>query len=229
MRTERWVWSSVVAVVCSACGCQPAVDATVDSTVLPLAEPVETPQEPAVDPSEEGTDALVTIRPTSDYGEFPGRIEHLGRALLRNGVGLCEWGVFGFDLYRGALYVERRSSDPETLLAADQVSVVHLHFLRSLSETQLGDAFTASVTVNAGEDAPRYGGALERLNGSLGDVDAGDSLTFTSVPGRGLIVQRDGAVVADIVDESFRRLFLRLYLGEKPPTTALRAGMLGDW
>jgi hypothetical protein len=44
----------------------------------------------------------------------------------------------------------------------------------------------------------------------------------------GLWVQRDGRLVVSIPDAEFADLFVRLYLGDKPPTRALRDGMLGS-
>ncbi len=46
-------------------------------------------------------------------------------------------------------------------------------------------------------------------------------------PGNGLAILRDGRVVDRVGEESFRRLFLQLYLGDQPPTAALRDGLLG--
>ncbi|MHC4513099.1 MAG: chalcone isomerase family protein [Planctomycetota bacterium] len=54
------------------------------------------------------------------------------------------------------------------------------------------------------------------------------AFTFTAEPGTGLWVQHDGRLVASIPDPKFANLFVLLYLGDKPPTRALRDGLLGS-
>lgn len=150
-----------------------------------------------------------------------------GKDLLLHGVGLCEWGIFGIDLYYCALYAERRMETAEQAVVGDQVLVIHLDFVRKLTAAQLGEAFTAATKVNVGEALPTYQKALAELCAAMRDVGAGDTYSFVLVPKRGIEVRRNGEPVTTIGDEAFRVLFQRLYLGDKPPTQDLRTGMLG--
>ncbi len=45
-------------------------------------------------------------------GTFPAEVTLQEQKLVRNGAGLCEWGIFGIDLYHAALFVETK---PETV------------------------------------------------------------------------------------------------------------------
>ena len=160
-------------------------------------------------------------------GVYGKSVTAAGKDLLLHGVGLCEWGIFGIDLYYCALYAERRMETPAQAIAADQVLVIHLDFVRKLTATQLGDAFTAATKVNVGDALPSYQKPLAALCAAMRDVAAGDSYTFVLVPQKGIEVRRNGELVTVVGDEPFRVLFQRLYLGDKPPTEDLRKGMLG--
>lgn len=158
---------------------------------------------------------------------YPPAVRWGERELSCNGTGLCEWGIFGIDLYDAALYLERRAGDLAAASEPDQRYVLHLHFVRSLTASQLGEAFTAAVRANVGADLGALAAPLQQLCAAMRDVADGSGYTFAGEPGAGLAILRDGALVDRIADEPFRRLFLRLYLGDQPPTKALREGLLG--
>lgn len=149
------------------------------------------------------------------------------RELQRNGQGLCEWGVFGIDLYIAALYCERPTRDFATALTPDQRTVFHLHFVRSLTGAQLAEAYTASTRLNTGDRFGDFAAPLQQLVAAMQTVQAGDRYTFFGEPGKGLTIARNGVVVGKVVDDAFRRLFVQLYLGDQPPTAALRKALLG--
>jgi hypothetical protein len=158
--------------------------------------------------------------------KFGAELQVREKTLARNGVGLCEWGIFGIDLYEAALYAERSVTDLKGALEPAQTLVVHLHFVRALTKAQLTEAYTAAVRANTGDKAGEFDKPLARLVESLQDVKNGDAYTFFCEPGVGVSVLRAGKVVATVADDEFRKLFVKLYLGDKPPTKALRDGLL---
>lgn len=160
-------------------------------------------------------------------GTFPGEVAAGEQKLVLNGAGLCEWGIFAIDLYRAALYVERKPETVAKAMAADQTMVIHLEFCRELTAAQLCEAYTASVKVNAGKDLSRHEASLQALCGAMETVKEGDAYTFLLVPEAGTKVLRNGKEVAAVPSEEFRQLFVRLYLGDKPPTSNLRKALLG--
>ena len=161
------------------------------------------------------------IELASDYADFPATTEFDGKTLQLNGAALCEWGLLGFNLYRGALYVERPSRDAETLLQVDQTMLVHLHFVRKLSAAQLQDAFRASVHYQVGAASPLES-ELQSLLSWMVDVRKGDAMSFVVDSNKHLIGFVNGAPMGKIESPEFGELFVRLYLGNKPPTEALK-------
>ena len=166
------------------------------------------------------------IQLKSDYADFPAKVPLGAKSLSLNGSALCEWGLLGFNLYRGALYVERTSKDAAELMRADQTMLVYLHFVRKLSADQLRDAFRASVHYQVGENSPQEHN-LQTLLSWMNPVTKGDAMAFVVDQDQALTGYRNGAPLGKIGDTEFSKLFIQLYLGNKPPTEALKKGMLG--
>lgn len=175
----------------------------------------------------DGSDRPLAAPARSRTGVFDPTLVVRNKTLQRNGTGLCEWGIFGIDLYEAALYAERATRDLQGAQEPPQTLVFHLHFVRGLTRAQLGEAFTAATKANTGDRFADHEQALGKLVEAMQDVKSGDAYTFFCEPGTGLSVLRGGKVVATIRDEAFTRLFVQLYLGDKPPTKALRDGLLG--
>lgn len=161
-------------------------------------------------------------------GRFVQEVAYGDKKLSLHGTGLCEWGIFGINLYWAALYVEKRPETKESLLRADQTLVIHLEFSRALTGEQLGDAYEASIKLNAGKKIATYRAGLAQLKTMLKTVKADERYTFIAQPGKGITVQRESKVIGVIKSDAFRLLFVKLYLGDKPPTKALRKGLLGN-
>jgi hypothetical protein len=158
---------------------------------------------------------------------FPVRVEAGGRTLHLNGWGLCEWGVFNWDLYYAALHCEQTSRSGSKLVKLDRGYQIHLHFLRELTRDQMRKAFRASAEANAGKKLPRYSKRLNQLLAWMRTVEKGDDLRFVYLPGRGTTVSFNGKLAGTIPGADWARFFLDLYVGSKPPTQALRKGLLG--
>lgn len=167
---------------------------------------------------------IVTLE--SDYADFPKETSYAGKTLKLNGAGLCEWGLLGFNLYRAGLYVERPSTDAETLLAVDQTMLIYQHFVRKLSASQLQDAFRASVRYQIGENS-ELEPQLQTLLDWMVEVRKGDAMAFVVDEQQHLVGFLNGQPMGRIESPEFGRLFIQLYLGNKPPTEALKKGMLG--
>lgn len=168
-----------------------------------------------------------SLRLASTEDAFPSEIRFDGAKLVLNGSGLCEWGVFGIDLYRAALYLGAPARDLDSVLETESPVVIHLHFVRSLTKDQLATAYSASVKTNTGDGFGSHEASLQELCNLLVSVDDGDSLTFVADLERRVEVLRNGSSLGFAGDRSFARLFVDLYLGDKPPTKALRRGLFG--
>lgn len=145
-----------------------------------------------------------------------------------NGAGLCEWGIFGIDLYWAALYLEEKTGDSKTVIASEQTKSFHMHFVRSLTREQMQEAYTASIKINAGKNLARYEKRLDQFVNLLTAMNEGDDLVFVFRPGRGLQVFVRDRLRGTIEGDDFGRLFFKLYFGPNPPDENLKKGLLGQ-
>ncbi len=68
---------------------------------------------------------------------------------------------------------------------------------------------------------------IRRLNGWVTDVDEGDRMMFTYIPGTGLQVVVNGRRKGTIEGDDFARAFFNIWLGSNPPNSGLKRGLLG--
>lgn len=204
---------------------RPVAPAAEELPPTPASVPAASTSNPIEVSSEANQLAVLPLHERRD--EFPAEIQVDGRKLTLNGQGLCEYGIFGIDLYYGAFYVERPAQEAAVILTDPQLAVVHLRFVRSLTKQQLGDAYAGSITANRPDDAKAFEADIAQLRKLLQDVSDGDSLTFTVRPGRGVWVQCNGTLAGAIESVALSDLFVELYIGPKPPTSELRAALLG--
>lgn len=190
---------------------------------LGSAEP-STAKKPSV---ESKTATAKPIARTGPKKLFPVRVEAGGRTLRLNGWGLCEWGVFNWDLYYAALHCEQTSRSGSRLTKLDQGYQIQLHFLRELTRDQMRKAFRASAEANAGKKLPIYRKSLNKLLTLMRTVEKGHDLRFLYLPGKGTSVSFNGKLAGTIPGADWARFFLGLYVGGKPPTQDLRKGLLG--
>lgn len=159
---------------------------------------------------------------------MPDRIVVDGRELVLNGMGLREATFFKVDVYVAGLYLEERSSDPARILDSAGIKRIVMHFVYSrVDREKLIEAWEEGLRENLGSDFDRLRSSLERLDGWMETVQAGDTMVFTALPGRGLEVEVKGRVKGVVADSDFARLFWAVWLGPEPPNPGLKRGLLG--
>ena len=159
---------------------------------------------------------------------FPVSLVVAGKTLKKNGEALCEWGFFGLDLYRVALWVETPSSEPEVLLQQNTVRCLELHFLRALSQKQMRKAYRESIKANQPADKEELKTSIEKFLESVEAASKGSKMRLTCLPGKGLEIQQGKKITLIPGNREFLDLILKLYIGNKPPTPAVARGLLGQ-
>jgi chalcone isomerase-like protein len=170
-------------------------------------------------PASAGSKAGVTM---------PDRIEVGGKPLVLNGMGLREATWLKVDVYVAGLYLESVSSDAGAIIAQQQTKRLVLRFVRDVDRSDIVKAWTGGFKGNATVKLDAIQPLIERLNGWMGDFEKGDTLVFTFVPGTGVEVVVNGTRKGVLAGEDFGRSLLAIWLGPKPPTGALKKGLLGN-
>jgi len=149
-----------------------------------------------------------------------------GTKLLLNGLGLRT--KFMVKVYVAGLYVERKSSDPRAILAADAPKRIVMHFLHGASKNQMADAFNDSFNDNSPDAMRTRKADIDRLLGALEPVKVGDEMVFTYLPGTGTTFALNGQERLTIAGPAFGPVLFSVWLGPKPPNVDLKKGMLGQ-
>jgi hypothetical protein len=159
---------------------------------------------------------------------LPDRVTVGETELQLNGLGLREASMLKVDVYVAGLYLEETSSDPSTILASDQIKRIHMDFVyKKVATKKITKAWIDGIEANVPDEADALAASLDQLNAWMEEMVKGDTMTFTSIPGKGLEVvvkeQRKGL----IEDPAFAKAFWSIFLGPEPPNEGLKTGLLG--
>lgn len=148
-----------------------------------------------------------------------------GRTLQLNGAGLRS--RFLVEIYVGALYLERPSSDAVAILAADQPWAVTLTFRRDVDHHRILDAFVTAFEHNSPEQLERLKPQLEIFHAVLQDLKDGQTMRLHYQPGAGTTLTVPGGATATVPGWPFGEAVLRTWLGDHPTDAGLKDALLG--
>lgn len=162
---------------------------------------------------------LLVATPAAAEAEFPAGMTAGGRALVLNGTGSRRY--LSVEIYRAALYLAARGSDPGAILDSPQPKLLLLRYRRDVPLDAVERAWDAAFA-----DACRCP-APEPLRAWLRPIGAGDAERY--------LILADGAELAANDAPSVRipgalaaRTLLATFIGPAAPTAALRRGLLGQ-
>ena len=157
-------------------------------------------------------------------------IQLQGAPLQLNGAGIRYKAVF--KVYTAALYLGKKASTPEEVLAAAGAKRVTITMLRDIDANELGKLFTRSVEDNSprSEFSQLIPGLL-RMGQMFADqkqLKAGDSFTIDWLPGSGTLITVRGVPQGEPIKEvAFFNALLRIWLGPNPADWKLKDALLG--
>jgi hypothetical protein len=157
---------------------------------------------------------------------LPDTAQVAGTAVKLNGMGLRE--KYFIDVYVGGLYLVTPTHDGRRAIAADEAKRVVMHFIyRAVTREQMLETFLEGFgSAATGPQAAN----VATMSGWVpaAGVKAGDELAFDYGPGVGTSMLLNGRKLGTIPGSDFMRLVFGIFLGDHPPTAALKAGLLGQ-
>ena len=163
------------------------------------------------------------IRAASLAGvELPDTETVNGTRLVLNGMGLRQATVLRVKAYVGGLYLEKPSSDPDTVINSRQCKRVTMVFLRDIDGSRLASGWADELRKVGGTEA-----SISRFTSLIGDVKKGDTMSFTWCPDKGVEVAARGAVRGTVPGDDFARTLFTIWFGPEPGDENLKRGMLG--
>ena len=156
---------------------------------------------------------------------LPDTVSVEGKTLKLNGAGLRTKVVF--KVYVAGLYVETPTKDAAALVSSDQLKRMHLSILRSLDRSKITEAISEGFEKNSKGELPGLKARLDRLNAMIPDVEKGDQILLTYVPGRGTVVSAKNVEKGVIEGKDFADALFSVWLGANPVQPDLKKGLLG--
>jgi Chalcone isomerase-like len=153
-----------------------------------------------------------------------------GKTLVLNGAGVRTRAIF--KVYAMGLYLTKKETTAEGVLAADGPRRVTLHMLRNLSGEDFGKAFTEGLNNNTtADERAKLASQITRFGETFtkyGELKTGDIVQMDWVPGQGMLSSVNGKPVGEPYSEqAFYNAVLRIWLGDKPADSSLKPQLLG--
>ncbi len=174
--------------------------------------------------------ALLSIALVSLAGEvagvsMPTTATLEGKTLRLNGMGLRTKVIF--KVYVAGLYLENPSKDAGSVVSSDQVKSMRLAILRSLKGSQVTEAIEEGFEKNSKPQMAALKPRLAKLGTLIPNVEKGDDVLLTYVPGKGTVVTVKGAEKGVIEGKDFADALLSVWLGSNPVQEDLKKELLG--
>ncbi len=158
---------------------------------------------------------------------YPDEITVSGTPLVLNGLGTREATMFNVNVYVAALYVETPSSSGSSIYESDEARRLILHFVRDVGMDDITGAWQQGFENNAANQVASMQDDINLLNSWMREMKDGDRMQFTCIPGTGLEVSVKGSVKGTIPGNDFAGAFFSIWLGDNPPNSGLKNGLLG--
>jgi hypothetical protein len=151
-----------------------------------------------------------------------------GQSLVLNGIGVRTLTIFRVKVYVAALYVAKPSHDSAQILASPEPKVIVLQFIHSGSKAQVQREYREGEANNCGngECAPTDQTDFERLVASAPAVNPGDKSAYVFTD-KGVKVFANSEMIDDFANPDLGYHLLASFIGQHPPSEALRNGLLG--
>ena len=143
-----------------------------------------------------------------------------GAPLVLNGLGLRE--KYFIDVYVAGLYLPAATTDAEVAMDPAKPKLLEFEFLLDISAEQLGDSMREWL--DADPEAAKH---TDTIIGWMPDVKKGDRMVMRYEPGVGTSIAVKGVDKGTIPGTAVMTALFDIYLGDKPPTEALKKGLLG--
>jgi hypothetical protein len=151
-----------------------------------------------------------------------------GHNVVLNGVGLRTLTFLKVKIYVAALYLPKKDSNAQAILASPGPKVIALHHIHSGSKQQVQDRYREGEKVNCGGGGcdSALQADFDRLLASAEPVGEGD-LTLYIVTDKSFRVVFNGREVIAFTGDRLGNMIIDGFIGARPPSEELRAALLG--
>jgi Chalcone isomerase-like len=153
-----------------------------------------------------------------------------GKDLKLNGAGVRTRAVF--KVYAMGLYLGKKETTTDAVLASPGPRRITLSMLREVSGDDFGQAFMTGINANSSkEEKSKIVGQMVKLGEifvAQGGLKKGDLINIDWLPEKGTQIELNGKPLGDVFpDAAFYNALLKIWLGDKPADTSLKPLLLG--
>jgi hypothetical protein len=162
--------------------------------------------------------------------KFDDTIDLRGSKVQLNGAGVRYKAVF--KVYAAGLYLSRKASTTEEVLAASGPKRMSITMLRDIDSGELGKLFSRGMEDNMDKAAfSKLIPGVMRMSQVFSDckkLNAGDTFTVDWVPGTGTVINvKCNQNTEPFKEPEFYNALLRIWLGPQPADARLKDALLG--
>ena len=158
---------------------------------------------------------------------LPDEQDVAGTHLVLNGIALRTFSFLRLHIYVAGLYLERRSSDPDTILRSDEYKLLRFTFLRDVGQLQARGAWRDSLNQSCRSPCQLPPSSVDAFLASVPALHSGDTSVFAFTP-HGLEVTMNGRLVGKIDDPLFVHVVLMSFIGPHPTAPDVKHELLGS-
>jgi outer membrane PBP1 activator LpoA protein len=147
-----------------------------------------------------------------------------GKTVHLNGAGLRTKMMF--KVYVAGLYLENTGKDAAAVVSSDQVKSMRLAILRSLKGKQVSEAIEEGFEKNSKAQMGALKARLDKLATLIPNVEKGDDIVLTYVPGKGTVVTVKGSEKGVVEGKDFGDALFAVWLGANPVQEDLKKELL---
>lgn len=157
---------------------------------------------------------------------MPATVEVAGHTLTLNGVALRKKVVV--KVYVAGLYLTAKNQDANAILAEDSPRQLRMQFLHDVDKGKMCGAWDDALKDNTPDAGEQLKGQFQELCGFMQDLEKGDVMVFTYVPGTGTTIEVKGEVKGTIAGKEFADALFKAWIGPKPgPGGGFKKDLLG--
>jgi len=150
-----------------------------------------------------------------------------GQSLVLNGAGVRE--KMFMDMYVGALYLPKKSSNSAEIMAGNDPAAIKLTIVSGMiTSDKMINAVNEGFENATNKNTAPIKAKIAQFKACFKDeIKKGDVFDMVFVPGKGVVVSKNGKEKGVIDGADFKKAMFGIWLSNKPADKDLKAAMLG--
>ncbi len=159
---------------------------------------------------------------------LPNTVNFGGEELALNGAGIRKKAMV-LKLYSAGLYMNKKSSDANAIINADENMAIKLHITSGfVSSEAMSEAVLDGFDASMGGNTSSLSSEIKEFIGFFSDeIVENNIFDITYQSGKGVVVYKGGKELGTVKGMAFKKALFGIWLGKDPADSKLKKGLLG--